>query len=74
MVSRAFSGIRICVCALILDAVLRLGKKSVADAVSVVIFAVILLLSLFSPISTVWLVIGAGVCGYVIYLTGGKKK
>ena len=45
-----------------------------ADAVSVVIFAVILLLSLFSPISTVWLVIGAGVCGYVIYLTGGKKK
>ena len=74
VVSRAFSGIRICVCALILDAVLRLGKKSVVNAVSVVIFAVILLLSLFSPISTVWLVIGAGVCGYVIYLTGGKKK
>ena len=42
IVSRAFSGIRICVCALITDAVLKLYKKAVIDKLSVGIFLVVL--------------------------------
>ncbi len=74
IVSRAFSGIRICVCALITDAVIKLYKKAVVDKLSVVIFLVVLLLALFTEIPSAAIVIAAGAVGYVAFRTGGKKK
>lgn len=74
VVKHAFAGIRICVCALILDAVLKLGKKSIVDKFSVIIFLAIVALSAFTGISTIILVIGAGVVGYLIYYVMGRKK
>lgn len=73
MVSRAFSGIRICVCALITDAVLKLYKKAVIDKLSVGIFLAVLLLSLFTKIPSAVIVVAAGVFGYVTFKKGGKK-
>ena len=74
VVKHAFAGIRICVCALILDAVLKLGKKSIVDKFSVIIFLAIVALSAFTDVSTIILVIGAGVVGYLIYYVMGRKK
>jgi len=73
VVAYAFSGIRICVCVLIFDAVLKLGKKSVTDHISWIIFLSITALSILTDISTICLVISAGIAGYLIYQLGGKK-
>ncbi|NCB93801.1 MAG: chromate transporter [Clostridia bacterium] len=73
IVKHAFAGIRICVCVLILDAVIKLGKKSIVDGVSIIIFLVIALLAVFTNISTVVLVVVSGVVGYVIYRFRGAK-
>lgn len=73
IVSRAFSGIRVCVCVLILDAVIKLGKKSVVDKTSVAIFLVTAALAIFTDIPTVALIVLAGVAGYIIYVRGGKR-
>lgn len=65
IVKNAFAGIRICVVALIIQAVIKLGKKSVKDMWTALIFLIILALALFLPIDTYFLVLGAGVLGIV---------
>ena len=65
-VAHAFAGIRACVCVLILDAVIKLGKKSVKDQRTLLIFLAILLISLFAPVSPVISVLAAGAAGFVI--------
>lgn len=72
LVSSAFSGIRICVCALILDAVIRLYKKAVADRVSIGIFLAVLILSIFTKTPPAMIVVGAGAFGYLWAGKGGK--
>ncbi len=74
LVSSALSGIRICVCALILDAVIRLYKKAVVDKVSVGIFLVVLLLSLLTDIPSAMIVVAAGLFGYILVWRGGMAK
>lgn len=66
IVIHAFNGIRAAVCALILDSVIKLGKKSIKDTYCVIIFLCILAASLFLDVSPVWLVVTAGVAGYVL--------
>lgn len=73
IVNHALAGIRVCVCVLILDAVLKLGKKSVKDNISRGIFLVTTVLAFFTDIPTVVLVLSAGVVGYILYLSGRKK-
>lgn len=65
-VKHAFNGIRACVCVLIFDSVIKLGKKSIVDFRCVIIFLVILGLSLFTPLSPALLVILAGVAGFIV--------
>ena len=65
-VQHAMNGIQICVCALILDATIRLAKKSFADAYCITIFAITIVVSLFTGISAVFIVIGAGLLGIII--------
>ena len=73
-VAHAFTGIRACVCVLILDAVLKLGKKSVKDKRTLFIFLVILCLSLFAPVSPVLSVIAAGAGGFFLMPSLKKDK
>ncbi len=65
-VKHAFNGIRACVVALILISVLKLGKKSIVDFKCAIIFLIVLVLSLFSPVSPAILVILAGVAGIIL--------
>ncbi len=74
VVQHAFAGIRIAACALILSAKIRLLKKSVKDIAGAVIFAAVLLLSLFLKLSPVILVVASALTGIIIHCLGGAKK
>lgn len=77
VVQHAFAGIRVCVCVLILQAVLRLWKKSVVDKFTLVLYLVIFSLNAFKSylpvkIPAAVLVICAGVIGVVISMRNRK--
>ena len=79
IVKNAFAGVRVCVCVLILNAILRLWNKSVVDIISFIFFVAIFLLSVFSSylpvsLSPAVLVIAAAVCGILVKTVGGGKK
>ena len=73
IVSHGLAGIRVCVCVLILDSVLKLGKKSVKDPVSWAMFLATAALAFLTDIPTVALVLCAGVVGFILYLRGRKQ-
>lgn len=65
-VQNAFAGIRACVCVLILNAVVKLWKKSVVDWKAFLIFAAVFLGSVFLDLSPVLYVLAAAFAGIVI--------
>ncbi len=65
-VKNAFAGIRVCVCVLIFNAVIKLWKKSVVDKPTLVIFAVVFLCSVFGILSPIVAVVLAGVAGCLV--------
>lgn len=70
----ALMGIRGVVCALMLNTVLTLAKKSLVSPITVAICAVAFALALLTEIPTVLLIILAGAAGAVIQkVTGGTK-
>lgn len=73
-VAHALAGIRVCVCVLILNSVLALGKKAIKNPLSWVIFLVSAFLAAFTEVPTVAIILGAGVVGYCLYLKGAVKK
>lgn len=73
VVQHAFSGISICVCVLIINAVIKLGKKSLPNLLSVIVFSVVLLLALWGKIQTAFLVLGAGLLGVILHFINNKK-
>lgn len=62
-VQHAFIGIRACVCALILDSVIKLGKKAIVDVPTLVIAIVVLGMTCFTKFSPVMFVLLAAVAG-----------
>lgn len=73
-VKNAFAGIRVCVCVLIFNAVLKLWSKSVIDWKCFVIFILVALGSLFTDITPVIFVIVSAVAGIAISCLGVKSK
>ncbi len=73
-VQHAFGGVRVCVCVLILNAVVKLYKKAVVDKATFAIFLIVLLGSYFTPLSPVIFVLAAAGLGIVLNMLGGKKK
>ena len=73
-VQRAFTGIRICVAVLIINATLKLWKNAVKDIIGLGICVLVFCLSTFSSVSPVIFVIAAGVAGYVIQNWKGGRK
>ena len=77
IVQDAFTGIRVCVFVLILKAVIKLGKTSVKDAVTLCLFVLVLFGSMIFDVSPVIFVLLAGVCGIlaqVFLQKGGAAK
>ena len=77
-VKSAFAGIRVCVCVLIVQAVLRLWKKSVVDGFTLGLYLVIFVLNAFSGVLPVKvpaavLVICAGVIGVIVSMKNRKS-
>ena len=72
-VSHAFGGIRVCVCILILNAVVKLLKKAVIDVPKAILFAAVALGSYFTPLSPVVFVVAAGAAGIVLRSLGVGK-
>ena len=73
-VQHAFAGIRICVCILILNAVVKLLQKAIIDKLTFVLFLAVTLGSYFTPVSPVIFVLIAAVIGLAAKaLEGGKK-
>lgn len=71
-VKNAFAGIRVCVCVLIFNSVLKLGKKSVIDKCTLGIFLLVLALSLALDCSPVVFVIAAALCGLTVKALSAK--
>ena len=72
-VQNAFGGIRVCVCVLILNAVVKLYQKAVVDKATLVIFLAVALGSYLTPLSPVVFVLLAAVLGIVLKNVGGKQ-
>ncbi len=73
-VQHAFGGIRMCVCVLIVNAVVKLFKKAVIDWKTLIIFLVIALGSFLTPLSPAVFVVIAAIAGIVIRVIEGGKK
>ena len=74
LVSHAFAGIRVCVCELIINAVVKLFKKAVVDIKTLVIFLLVILGSTFTGLSPVIFVLISAVLGIALKAIGGKNK
>ncbi len=74
LVQHALKGINVAVCMLMIYAVANLWKKSVKNIAGICIFALALLFSVFTGISTVWMVIAAGVLGVIFSKVGWLKN
>ena len=68
IVQHALAGIRIAVCVLVLNAVIKLWKNGIKDAYGIIVFAFVLAAVSFTSISTVIIVILSAVAG-LIYTT-----
>ena len=75
-VQNAFAGIRVAVCVLILNSIVKLWKKSVADKLTLGVFIAVFLGSvLLSHVSPVVFIVAAAVLGIVVrvWLRTGKE-
>ena len=74
VVQSAFKGIQVCVCALIADAVIKFAKKSVVDMYCAGVFILTFVVAQFTSVSTIFIVIGAGVLGLLINFYKNRKE
>ena len=65
-VQHALMGVRGVVCALMLNTVITLAKKSLVSMACYIICAVVLVLALFTPVPTIVLVVLAGIAGVLL--------
>ena len=72
-VQHAFGGIRICVCILICNAVVKLYKKAVVDKLTLALFLAIALGSYFLPVSPVVFVVLSALVGIAVKNWGVRK-
>lgn len=72
-VQNAFGGIRVCVCVLITNAVVKLYKKAIVDKITLGIFLLVALGSVLLDLSPVVFVVLAAVIGILVKVLGGKK-
>ena len=73
-VKSAFTAIRVCVCVLIFNAVVKLWKGAVKDKAGLVLFLIVFVLSLFFDISPVIFVLFCALAGLVVTRTGVRGK
>lgn len=73
-VKSAFSAIRVCVCVLIFNSVLKLWKGAVKDRAAVVLFVIVLGISLFFDVSPIVFVVFCAAAGILLTRMGVRGK
>ena len=73
LVKNAFAGIRVVVCVLILNAVIKLGKSAVRDWPTVIVFLATFVLAAIVKVSPVILVPAAAIVGVLVKNLGVKR-
>lgn len=75
IVGHALNGIRVCVCVLIANSVIKLSKNALVDKYACTVFACVFIFSFFFNAPVAILVMLAGVAGYLIkrFTKGGRK-
>ena len=74
LVQHAFAGIRCCVCVLIFNATLKLGKSALRDLWCWGIFLAVLALNLVTDLSPVLFILSAAAAGIAIRTIGGMRR
>jgi len=74
VVRHAFAGIRVCVCVLIFNSVLKLGKSAIKDKPTLGIALAVTVLAFLTDLSPVVFVLLAAVAGLLISHAGGAGK
>lgn len=74
IVKNAFAGVRVCVCVLIFNAVVKLWKNSIVDKATLIIFIGVFLGSVFTDISPILFVIITAIAGIVVKNLGVKSE
>ena len=72
-VQHAFAGIRVCVCVLIFNTVLKLAKKAIVDWKTLLIFLAVIAFSVFTELTPVIFVLGAALLGILLKTLEVKK-
>lgn len=73
IVQHAFAGIGVAVCAILIQAVIKTIKSGLVDAFTWIIGISAFLLSLFFDLSTILIIVAAGVAG-IMYKRFGRKR
>ncbi len=73
-VKSAFQGIGVAVCAILVQAILKIGKSGIVDAVTAAIAVLAFLLSSFLDVPTIAIIIGAGFVGIVYRVLKEKSN
>jgi chromate transporter len=73
LVKNAFAGIRVVVCVLLVNSVVRLAKKTVIDLPALLIFLAVFALAVFTGISPALLILAAALAGLLIRRPGAKR-
>jgi len=73
-VKSAFAGVRVCVCVLIFNAVVKLWKRAIPDIWTLIICLAVFILSIFFDISPVWYVLCCAAAGILLTVLGVHKK
>lgn len=73
-VQDAFAAIRVCVVVLILQAAIKIIKKSIIDYYALTLFLIIFFLSIFTDFSSIFYVLGAGFLGITYKVLREKIK
>ena len=73
VVQHAFAGIRVCVCVLIFNSVLKLGKSAIKDKPTLIIALLVAVIAFVTDLSPVVFVVLAALAGLLISRAGGEK-
>lgn len=73
-VAHAIGGIKVVVCALMLQTIVTMAKKTIKGTLTAVVCLIAFILAMFSPIPTVLIVVLAGVFGIILLKTGRYKE
>lgn len=74
VVLHALAGIRLVVCALMVNTVVTMAKKGITDKLGILLFAAAFLLACFTPVPTAVIIVIAAVTGVIVKKAERRKQ